>query len=105
MGAVHTGPARTLRRLAGWKVSVAAMSAMTFERDLISECVKSGLAAAKAIGRKLSRQPGRRPKLDGLAPKVLQAVSKGRSNRWIGHDLGISKNTVLDIVKRHRKNP
>lgn len=34
---------------------------------------------------------------------MLQAVSEGRSYRWIARDLGISKNTVLDIVKRHLK--
>ncbi|WP_456114852.1 recombinase family protein [Sinorhizobium saheli] len=33
-----------------------------FERDLISERVKSGLAAAKARGSKLGRQLGQRPK-------------------------------------------
>lgn len=113
----------TLHQLAGWKVSVVAMSGMTFEldtphgrmmatmlsgiaqfeRDLISERVKSGLAAAKARGKKLGRQPGQRPKSDRLTPKVLQAVSEGRSYRWIARDLGISKNTVLDIVKRHRQ--
>ncbi|MGI9487135.1 MAG: recombinase family protein, partial [Geminicoccaceae bacterium] len=27
----------------------------------------------------------------------------GRSYRWIARDLGISKNTVADIVKRHRQ--
>ena len=32
-----------------------------FERDLISERVKSGLAAARARGKKLGRQPGQRP--------------------------------------------
>ena len=67
----------TLHRLAGWKVSVVAMSGMTFEldtphgrmmatllagisqfeRDLLSERVKSGLAAARARGKKLGRQP------------------------------------------------
>jgi DNA invertase Pin-like site-specific DNA recombinase len=33
-----------------------------FERDLLSERVKSGLATAGALGKKLGRQPGRRPK-------------------------------------------
>lgn len=114
----------TLHKLAGWKVSVVAMSGMTFElesphgrmmatilagiaqfeRDLISERVKSGLAAARARGRRLGRQPGQRPKSDKLAPKVLAAIEEGRSYRWIARDLGISKNTVLSIVKRHREN-
>lgn len=114
----------TLNRLAGWKVSVVAMSGMTFEvetphgrmmatmlagiaqfeRDLLSERVKSGLAAARARGKKLGRQPGQRPKADKLAPKVVQAVAEGRSYRWIARDLGISKNTVTDIIRRHRQN-
>ncbi|WP_315901092.1 recombinase family protein [Leisingera daeponensis] len=113
----------TLNRLAAWKVSVVAMSGMTFEldtphgrmmatmlagiaqfeRDLLSERVKSGLAAARARGKKLGRQPGQRPKSDKFAPRVLQAVAEGRSYRWIARDLGISKNTVTDIVKRHRE--
>jgi len=112
----------TLRELESWKVSVIAMSGMTFElstphgrmmatflsgiaefeRDLISERVKSGLAAAKARGKKLGRQPGQRPKSDRLAPKVVALVEEGRSYRWIARDLGISKNTVMDIVKRER---
>lgn len=114
-----------LGKLAAWKVSVVAMSGMTFEletphgrmmttllagiaqfeRDLISERVKSGLAAARARGKKLGRQPGQRPKADKLAPKVIEAVGAGRSYRWIAHDLAISKNTVMDIVKRYRENP
>ncbi len=70
---------------------------------LLSERVKSGLAAARARGKKLGRQPGQRPKSDKLAPKVIQAVEDGRSYRWIARDLGISKNTVLEIMKRHRQ--
>jgi putative DNA-invertase from lambdoid prophage Rac len=97
----------TLRELENWKVSVIAMNGMTFdlssphgrmlatflsgiaefERDLISERVKSGLAAAKARGRKLGRQPGQRPKSDKLAPKVLALIAEGRSYRWIARDL------------------
>ena len=44
-----------------------------------------------------------RPKSGKLAPKVLQAVSEGRSCRWIARDLGISKNAVLDVAKRRRR--
>jgi putative DNA-invertase from lambdoid prophage Rac len=112
----------TLRELESWKVSVIAMNGMTFdlssphgrmlatflsgiaefERDLISERVKSGLAVAKARGKKLGRQRGQRPKSDRLAPRVLALVAEGRSYRLIGRELGLSKNTVSDIVQRNR---
>lgn len=112
----------TLRELEGWKVSVVAMNGMTFdlssphgrmlatflsgiaefERDLISERVKSGLAAAKMRGKRLGRQIGERPKSDRIAPKVMALIAEGRSYRWIARDLGISKNTVADIAKRNR---
>lgn len=115
----------TLSQFSGWKVSIVAMNGMTFEldtphgrmmatmlsgiaqfeRDLLSERVKSGLAAARLRGKKLGRQPGQRPKSNRLAPKVLEALKAGKSYRWIARDLGISKNTVTDIVKRSRKNP
>ena len=42
-----------------------------FERDLIRERVKSGLAGAKARGVKLGRQKGQRP-TDKKAKKVLE---------------------------------
>lgn len=34
----------------------------------------------------------------------MEAITDGRSYRWIARDLGISKNTVLDIAKRHRQD-
>lgn len=113
----------TLRELENWKVSVIAMNdgmafdlssphgrmlatflsgIAEFKRNLISERVKSGLAAAKARGRKLGRQMGERPKSDRLAPKVLAHVEESRSYHWIARDLGISKNTVAEINKRNR---
>ncbi|MCL5521704.1 recombinase family protein, partial [Citrobacter cronae] len=112
----------TLRELENWKVSVIAMNGMAFdlsspygrmlatflsgiaefERDLISERVKSGLAVAKARGKRLGRQAGVRPKSDRLLPKVVAMRAEGRSYRWIARELGISKNTVADIVQRHR---
>ena len=112
----------TLKQLEAWRVSVIAMNGLAFdlatphgrmlatiiagiaefERELIQERVRSGLAAAKARGKRLGRQPGQRPKSDRLAPKVLALVGKGRSYRLIGRELGLSKNTVADIVKRAR---
>lgn len=112
----------TLRELESWKVSVIAMNGMAFdlssphgrmlatflagiaefERDLISERVKSGLAAAKARGKNLGRRTGERPKSDRFAPKVIALIAEGRSYRWIARDLGISKNTVTNIVQLQR---
>lgn len=74
-----------------------------FERDPLSKRVKSGLAAARAEGKKLDRQSGQRPKSIKLAPKVVQ-VADGRSYRWTARDLGIGKNTVLEIMKRQRQS-
>ena len=112
----------TLRELQSRRVSVIALNGMTFdlstphgrmmatflsgiaefEHDLISERVKSGLAAAKARGKKLGRQPGQRPKSDRLFAQVLARIAEGRSYRLIGRELGLSKNTVANIAKRNR---
>jgi DNA invertase Pin-like site-specific DNA recombinase len=114
----------TLKELEARRVSVVALSGMTFdlatphgrmmatvlagiaefERELIQERIRSGIAAAKARGIRLGRQPGQRPKSDRLASKVLALVDQGRSYRLIGREVGLSKNTVADIVKRHRDN-
>ena len=87
----------TLYKLAGWKVSVVAMSGMTFEldtphgrmmatmlagiaqfeSDLLSERVKSGLAAARARGKKLGRQPGQRPSQTGLHRRCSMPSTAG----------------------------
>jgi DNA-binding NarL/FixJ family response regulator len=68
----------------------------------VAECIRSGIAAAKARGKRLGRQPGQRPKSDRLASEVMTLVAIGRSYRLIGREVGLSKNTVADIVKRHR---
>jgi putative DNA-invertase from lambdoid prophage Rac len=89
----------TLQDLEAHRVSVLAMSGLafdlstphgrmmatiiaglaTFERELIQERIRSGMAAAKARGKRLGRQPGQRPKSDRLAPKVLALVAQKRS--------------------------
>jgi DNA invertase Pin-like site-specific DNA recombinase len=112
----------TLEELQARRVSVIALNGMTFdlstphgrmiatvlagiaefERELIQERIRSGIAAAKARGKRLGRQPGQRPKSDRLAPMVLALVAQGRSYRLVGREVGLSKNTVAEIVKRNR---
>jgi len=73
-----------------------------FERDLLRERVRSGIMAAQARGVVFGRRIGQRVKSDKLAPKVLALVAAGQSYRQIGRQLNLSKNTVLEIVKRQR---
>ena len=75
-----------------------------FERDQIRERVKSGLAAAKARGVVLGRRHGQRPS-DRKAPKVLKLHQDGLSYRLIARNLGLSKNTVMQIVQRGGPSP
>lgn len=72
-----------------------------FERDLISDRVKSGLAAARARGKVLGRQFGQCPS-DRKAGKVLELRQEGLSYRLIGRNLGLSKNTVMRIVQQQK---
>ena len=72
-----------------------------FERDVLGERIRSGIAAARAKGKQIGRRPGQRIKSDRLAPKVLELKKQGDSYRQIAKQLKISKNTVTDIVKRH----
>ncbi len=71
-----------------------------FERDLLRERVRSGVTAAQARGVVFGRRLG--VKSDKLTPKVLALVTAGQSYRQIGRQLDLSKNTVLEIVKRER---
>jgi len=111
---------RTLQDLQAWDVSLVAQSGLQFdlstsqgkliasvmaalaefERDLLRERVRSGIAAARARGVQFGRRPGQRIKADRVASKVLALVATGHSYRQIGRLLDISKNTVLEIVKR-----
>jgi DNA invertase Pin-like site-specific DNA recombinase len=92
---------------------VAALA--EFERDLIRERIKSGMARAKAAidrdghfitkaGKKrlsIGRQAGERPS-DKKAKRVLEMAKEGLSYRLIGRNLGMSKNTVMQIVQREQ---
>jgi DNA invertase Pin-like site-specific DNA recombinase len=85
------------------KLIASLMAALAeFERDLLRERVGSGIAAAQKRGVVFGRRPGQRIKADRFAPKVLKLVGEGQSYREISHRRGLSKNTVLQIVKRDR---
>ena len=110
---------QTLQSLQAWNVSVLAISGLQFdlstphgrmiasvmaalaefERDLTRERIKSGIANAKARGKKLGRQEGQRPS-DRKAAKVIDLAEAGMSYRLIGRQVGLSKNTVGAILKR-----
>jgi putative DNA-invertase from lambdoid prophage Rac len=102
----------TLQDLQAYSVSLMAPNGMQFasvmaalaefERDLMAERVRSGIAAAKARGKVFGRRKGHRIKADKFAPKVLELVAAGRSYRKIGRELNLSKNTVMQIVHRDR---
>jgi putative DNA-invertase from lambdoid prophage Rac len=87
------------------KLFATLMSGLAeFERDLLRERIRSGIAAAKARGVRLGRQPGQTYKAHKVKAKVLALSAEGVSYRKISERVGISKSTVMDIVKRNRKD-
>ena len=97
----HTGAQFDLNTAQGKMIAGVLAVLSEFERNLISERTKSGLANAVAKGKKLGRQEGQNPS-DKYAKKVLSLVEAGRSYRWIAHELQISATTVMQIVKRSK---
>ena len=91
-----------LRTAQGKLIASLMVALAEFERDLLRERVRSGIAAARKRGVVFGRQLGQRVKADRHAPRVLKLAETGQSYREISHRLGISKNTVLNIVKRDR---
>ena len=107
----------TMQQLAGWNVSLIAQTGLEFdltspqgklmltvlagisefERDLIRERTISGLATAKAKGKKLGRQSGQNVVQDKYAEKVPKFTNDKRSVRWIAQELHISPGTVQKI--------
>jgi DNA invertase Pin-like site-specific DNA recombinase len=79
-----------------------------FERDLIRERVKSGMAAARARGIRFGRRPGQTTaSVQSKTKQVLRLTQEGHSYRAIAKRLKLSKNTVMRIVQesRHDRQP
>jgi len=70
-----------------------------FERELIRDRVRSGLAAAKARGRRLGR-----PRVIVDAPRIAAMRAQGRSWREIMTETGTSKGTAQRALSSLPKN-
>lgn len=70
------GFAFDLSTAAGRMLSTVIAGVAPFERELIQGRIYSGMAAAKASGRKLGRQLGQRPKSGRLAARVIAMVEE-----------------------------
>jgi putative DNA-invertase from lambdoid prophage Rac len=107
----------TLNDLNSWKVSVIAQTGMQFdlstpagnlmltimaglaefERSLIQERIKSGVALARSKGKVFGRKPG--SKADKYRNEIESLNSQGKSIRKIAAELGLSKNIVERQLK------
>ena len=78
------------------RVVFAVIAAMAeFEREILRERVRAGLARARQRGVRL----GRPPKLDRM--EVLRLRRDGMSVRAIGRAIGAPPSTVADLLRRH----
>ena len=71
-----------------------------FERELIRSRVRSGLAAAKAMGKRLGR-----PRTSVDAEKIAQRRASGASWREISQEMGIGTGTAVRALQNRAKNP
>lgn len=72
-----------------------------FERELIAERTRSGLAAARARGKKLGRQAGDSPVQDRYRDEIKSLRDSGVTIREIAHRMRISTTTVQRVLKAH----
>jgi DNA invertase Pin-like site-specific DNA recombinase len=71
-----------------------------FERSMIQERVKSGLARAKERGQVLGRRQGSRNKrITRVTTAVKRLRREGKSIRAIADEVGVSPNTVIKLTR------
>ena len=113
----------SLQELYGWGVSLKALhgvqfdlssphskvmttifaSISEFERELIKERVKSGIAVAQANGKHIGRKKGDFRKTNKIALGVLSLWQEGKPYRQVAAQHSISKTTVAQMVKRFQE--
>ena len=75
-------------------------AAAEFERELISERVKDGMARAKREGKLIGR--GRSKRSKDMEKRILQLAAQGESIRMIAQKCNIPRSTVHDILSKKR---
>ena len=71
-----------------------------FERELIRDRVRSGLAAARARGKRIGR-----PRKDLDFPRIARLRAEGRSYAAIATEMGVSVGTVYAVAQEASKTP
>ena len=71
-----------------------------FERELIRDRVRSGIAAAKARGKRLGR-----PRATVDASRIATLLAQGRSWRVIADEMKVGMGTVRRAISGRAKNP
>lgn len=69
-----------------------------FEREMMLERQREGIAKAKALG----KYKGRRPVAMGKADEVIKLASEGVSRRELAENFGISERSVYRILRQDR---
>lgn len=93
------GPDFDLSTPTGKMMSTVLAAVAEFERDLIRERVKSGLANARANGKVLGRQEGDNYKQKKYEKRVIELRKSGKSYRAIADELKLNKDTVMKICQ------
>ncbi|KKM43850.1 hypothetical protein LCGC14_1562330 [marine sediment metagenome] len=77
-----------------------------YEREVISERVRAGIARAKAEGKTWGgRKPGNRPRLTPVAVRSIQAMLEAKVSKVdIAKELHIDRSTVYQAIKMISKN-
>lgn len=95
----HSGFQFDLTTPIGKMIATVLAGLSEFERDLIRERVKSGLAAAKARGKHIGRQKGFCPAQKKHRSNILSKRGEGMSYRQIAKSLGCSKGLVEVVLR------
>ncbi len=66
-----------------------------FERAIIVERIKAGMARARERGKRLSRPLTP----EEVRERITELRAQGHSLRWIAEEVGVSKSTVANYVK------